>query len=333
MIRPTPRALWWMALGVPLSLVPAALAERLWPVWVACTALLLLALATDLVLAPPARALSLSVEAPAFVYVGDAPGRLLVRLALGGRDRACEARLELSPPLAEVPAQVVQLAQGRATLEFPLAVARRGPGQVGRLFLRWSGPLGLVLREHSVALDRTVLASPNLRGVREAAVRFFGSREQSGPSIERFKGDGSEFDALREFAPGNDRRAIDWKASARHRQLLVREFRAEKNRQVVLALDTGHLMSEPLEGIARLDHAINSALVLAWASLRTGDRVGLFGFDAEVRCWAPPRGAPRRSRGWSGSAPRWWRRPARRTSRSASPTSPPGCGAARWWCC
>jgi uncharacterized protein (DUF58 family) len=83
---------------------------------------------------------------------------------------------------------------------------------------------------------------------------------------------------------------MDWKSSARHRKLLVQNFRAERNHQVVLAVDTGHLMAEPLEGVPRLDHAINSALLLAYFGLRTGDRVGLYGFDAEVRSWTEPQG-------------------------------------------
>src|SRR5262249_29258585 len=110
----------------------------------------------------------------------------------------------------------------------------------------------------------------------------------SGLKVERYLGDGSEFDALREHVPGMDRRAIDWKASARHRALLGREFRAERNHQLVLAIDTGHLMAEPLGGMPKLDHAVNAALLLAYFGLRTGDRVGLFGFDSEVRAFAAP---------------------------------------------
>jgi uncharacterized protein (DUF58 family) len=106
-------------------------------------------------------------------------------------------------------------------------------------------------------------------------------------------GDGSEFDALRDYAPGLDRRTIDWKHSARHRRLVSKEFRAERNHQIVLAFDTGYLMREPLAGIPKLDHAINAGLVLAYASLKSGDRVGLFGFDAKPRRYAAPLGGPR----------------------------------------
>jgi uncharacterized protein (DUF58 family) len=113
---------------------------------------------------------------------------------------------------------------------------------------------------------------------------------RSGLKVERYIGDGSEFESLREYVPGLDHRAIDWKASARHLKLLSQEFRAERNHQVVLAIDSGQLMTEPLDGVPRLDHAINAGLLLGWFGLRTGDRVGLVGFDDRVRTWADPLG-------------------------------------------
>jgi uncharacterized protein (DUF58 family) len=111
-----------------------------------------------------------------------------------------------------------------------------------------------------------------------------------GAQVESYLGAGSEFDALREYVPGLDPRAISWKASARHRRLLVQEFRAERNHQVVLAFDTGHLMAEPLLGLPRLDHAVSAGLLLAHVSLRLGDRVGLMGFDAVPRAFTTPVG-------------------------------------------
>ncbi|MEM6930911.1 MAG: DUF58 domain-containing protein, partial [Myxococcota bacterium] len=112
---------------------------------------------------------------------------------------------------------------------------------------------------------------------------------QTGLKVERFAGDGSEFDALREFMTGMDRRTIDWKASARHTKLLAREFRAERNHQIVLAIDTGRLMAEPIAGLPRLDHAVHAALLLAWVSARHGDRTGMFAFADRPGAYAAPR--------------------------------------------
>src|SRR5262249_5388486 len=94
-----------------------------------------------------------------------------------------------------------------------------------------------------------------------------------------------------------DRRTVDWKASARHGKLLCRQYRAERNHQLVLAMDTGHLMSEPLDGVPRLDHAINCALRIAHVALRSRDLVGVFGVDSG------PRARPRPDAGLSAFAP------------------------------
>ncbi len=96
-------------------------------------------------------------------------------------------------------------------------------------------------------------------------------------------GDGSEFHALKEHQAGMDLRTVDWKQSARHGKLLAREFRTERNNPVILAVDAGRLMCEPLDGLPKVDRAINAALLLAYVGLKTGDRVGLFAFDDKVR--------------------------------------------------
>jgi uncharacterized protein (DUF58 family) len=89
-----------------------------------------------------------------------------------------------------------------------------------------------------------------------------------------------------------DRRTIDWKQSARHGTLLAKEFRAERNHPVILALDTGRLMCQPLAGLPRIDHALNAALLLAYVSLKAGDRAGLYGFDARPNISSGPLSGP-----------------------------------------
>jgi uncharacterized protein (DUF58 family) len=115
---------------------------------------------------------------------------------------------------------------------------------------------------------------PDVGSVRRAALRHFSSPQAFlGSKTERYVGDGSEFESLRQYVPGLDTRSIDWKASARHRKLVCRRFRAERNHQLVLAIDSGHLMTVPIEGTTRLDHAIHAALLLSYVALRSGDRV------------------------------------------------------------
>ena len=103
-------------------------------------------------------------------------------------------------------------------------------------------------------------------------------------------GEGSEFHQLRDFSRGMDPRGIDWKRSARHRSLLGKEMRAERNHSILLALDNGYLMREEIAGLPKIDHHITAMLSLAWAGVLTGDRVGLFAFDARPRAYQPPEG-------------------------------------------
>jgi uncharacterized protein (DUF58 family) len=290
-ISPTPRAIGLAAALFPLALLPALVHPRLLGLWLVAAAAVLAATGLDALLALPPRRLGVDVETPESLAVGE-PGAAVVTLRAAREVRGVELLVDLHRDLAPQPPRTVDLVAGTpARVEVPLVARRRGTPTVDEAWLRWTGPLGLARRRLRVPLARPVAVVPNLRPVRAAALRFFGSREiTSGVQVERFVGDGSEFDALVEYVPGLDPRAISWKASARHRRLLCQEFRAERNHQVVLALDTGHLMAEPLGPVPRLDHAVTSALLLAYVSLRLGDRVGLYGFDRAARAWAEPQG-------------------------------------------
>jgi uncharacterized protein (DUF58 family) len=105
----------------------------------------------------------------------------------------------------------------------------------------------------------------------------------------RRRGGGSAVTALREYAPGDDPRRVDWKASARRDALVVREYGAEQGQTVVLAVDAGRLMTQLVgPGRSRFDAALDAALVLADVAARAGDRVGLLVFDDRVRAWVAP---------------------------------------------
>jgi uncharacterized protein (DUF58 family) len=290
-IAPTPRAVAAAALGLPIALLPALIHPRLWGLWLVAAALTALAIGLDALLAVAPAQLGVELEVPGTLAVG-AAGTARLRLTAPRPIAAVELLLDLHADFE--PAPLLRAAVppgGAAAVELPLRARRRGRPTVDALWCRWTGPLGLVARSKRTFVGRAVPVVPDVRPVRAAAFQYFGNRElAAGVQVERFVGDGSEFDALVEYVPGRDPRAISWKASARHRELLCQEFRAERNHQVVLALDTGHLMAEPLEGVPRLDHAVSSALLLGYVSLRMGDRVGLYGFDRAARLWTAPAG-------------------------------------------
>lgn len=291
MISPTPRAIVLGAALFPIALLPALVHPRLFGLWIVAAAGVALALGLDAILAVPPDRLALELEAPKTLAVGEEGAAQAVLRSTRGI-RSVELHVDCHADFAPPPLVAVRVPAGvPATARIRLVARRRGKLSLDEAWLRWSGPLGLARRRKHVKLGRPVAVVPDLHPVRAAALRFFGSREiQAGVQVERFVGDGSEFDALVEYVPGLDHRAINWRASARHRKLLCQDFRAERNHQVVVAIDTGHLMSEPLAGLPRLDHAVTSALLLSWVSLKLGDRVGLFGFDRAARAWAEPQG-------------------------------------------
>ncbi len=295
-MRPTLRAVLIATAGVLPALLPAILESRLFVLWIGYAAATVLAIGLDLLATPRPEQLPIEVELPDVFFIGD-EGEAVVRVKNLGLRRPVDLEAVFDtggvlPPIGTVTGRVP--GQMEIRLSFTLTPERRGTAKVDALWVRWYGPLGLMRRTVKIRLDREIPVVPNVRAVRAAALRLFRSREfLHGLKPERYSGDGSEFDSLREFMPGLDHRAIDWKASARHVKLIAREYRSERNHQVVIAFDTGHLMSERLGSMPRLDHGINAGLLLAWAALKTGDRVGLFAFDEGVRFFSEPKGGMR----------------------------------------
>lgn len=278
-MRPTPRCLWWFGSGLPLAALPTILSwPDGWIVWVGWLLAVAGALAVELARLPAVRSVQLRIQVPELVHFGDV--ETIVLTAESPQAAVVEAEVELRGEAAPLPSVRLPLAPGvPARVELPLQPARRGELSLVAWHARWTGPLRLLWCEVRTPLELSIPVVVNVRAVRARTARMVENREFStGLKVERFVGDGSDFDSLREFVVGMDRRAIDWKATARHREVLCREYRAERDHPVMLCIDSGRLMGEPLQGMPRLDHAILAALQLAYVCLRTGDRVGLFPF-------------------------------------------------------
>jgi uncharacterized protein (DUF58 family) len=290
MIRPTRRGVLLFAVGIPLALLIVIANPAFWVFSFDYGAIALVAIATDALLAFPNRLLKITIDAPSHLYIGD-QGNLTAVIA-SARHRGVTRFEFLSEQRGDLdPGAIVicDVASGNETrVALPVKPRRRGKLWIDGVWVRWRGPLGLAVFTRRVAVDRTIDVVPNVRGVQNGALQFLAQEAIFGVKVQRQRGEGAEFDALREYAPGLDSRFIDWKHTARHRKLLCKEFKTERNHQVVLSFDTGYLMSEPLDGIPRLDHAINAGLVLAWVSLQGGDLVGTYGFDAAVRQYSQP---------------------------------------------
>jgi len=285
MIYPTRFAVLLMAFGAPVCAVLASLRSELWGVglvWIAAAMGLIL---LDAVMCASGRRLNVHLTVPAGLYMGHA-GEIRVDAGFSGRGapRAIDIAVGTNDKLRLEPEQGSARISGEgAALVFGAHPVRRGAGVVTDIWLRWRGPLGMVWRQMRSRPDRKLPITPNIAAVRDEAIRLFSRQAAFGIKIQREAGEGAEFHALRDFQPGMDIRTVDWKQSARHAQLLAKEHRTERNHHIVFAIDCGRTMSEPLAGLPRLDRALNAALLLAFVSLKLGDRVGIFGFDSRVR--------------------------------------------------
>jgi uncharacterized protein (DUF58 family) len=280
---PTRAAVLTAAAGVPLALVVAVAVPGRWYAALAWPVAVLLAALIDGVTSRAQAAIRLELPATAPVG-GTIAGRLSVALT-GYRPGSVE--IALAPDaLLDMPDDGrlwLALDAGKGAGSIAIDARRRGTARVDRLWLRWRGRLGLMWHQRSVASDATVAILPDIRAVQERGAEIFKRHALPGLLAQVDRGDGADFEALVEYRSGMDRRAIDWKQSARHLKLHAKEFRIERNSQIVFAIDAGRQMSEPVAGLPRIDRAVSAMLLSAWVALKLGDRVAIDAFDARPR--------------------------------------------------
>src|SRR5205085_9342535 len=152
-------------------------------------------------------------------------------------------------------AGTMRAGEGSGTVK--LTAERRGTARLATIWLRWRGPLGLVWKQGARALDQYVLIVPDIRPVRDKGIQMANREALYGQKAQLQIGEGAEFEALAAYRQGMDRRAIDWKQSARHASLIAKEYRTERNNNILMALDAGRVMSEPFAGQPRIDRAVS----------------------------------------------------------------------------
>ncbi len=229
-------------------------------------------------------------RAPPRVALGESA---LVELSLAGGVRGMAVRMtdDLSPGLERTQGDVVAatLHGAPARVAYEVRAVGRGTAHLGPLHLRARGPLGLVWWQARLPRTDAIRVVPGVLELRR--LRLHGIRDRlrrAGLRRTRQRGEGRTFESLRDYVPGDDPRTLDWKATARHGELLVRQYEAERSQNVVLAIDAGRLMSEAIGGATRLDHALSAALLLADVAAAHGDRVGMFAFADTVQRFLPP---------------------------------------------
>jgi uncharacterized protein (DUF58 family) len=283
LIYPSSRAVWAAAAGaIPAFLVALAL-PSVWYLGLLWICVVLSFLAVDAAAGRGRASLSASVQAPPQVGVG---GQFTVHVTtrFAGR-RTLEARVGHDARVAPVESAGGQLVPtaGGGSLDLRFQALRRGVARLDRLWVRWRGPFGLVWNQVALPMESKVAVLPDVSRARDEAITLLQRAALPDGHAQRRAGQGREFEALKDYQPGMGRRMIDWKRSARHGKLLAREFRIEENNNIVLAIDSGRLMCEPVDGVPKVDRAVTAALLTAFIALKGGDLVSLFGFDAKPR--------------------------------------------------
>lgn len=290
-MRPSPRlltvALALAALTIAIVLSQPDAGGLVLLVW---AALALVGLG-DLLTSTPGKTLEVVVAAPKTGHTG-AEARLVVQISArkGALPPGLEARLDLDAALGtgDLPPPQRSADNTRAATGADLALSRRGVFAVRSVALKWPSKLGLFEIIGTWPLHHALTVVPDISSVLSGQINTRMLPLMEGQKDMQLRGEGSEFHQLRDFAAGMDPRSIDWKRSARVRALVARESRAERNHQIILCLDSGHLMTERIGGLSKLDRAINAALAMAWAGGLGGDQVGLYSFDSQPRVFVPP---------------------------------------------
>ena len=288
-----PSALFLKLVGVgalALLLVPALPEAGLGVL--AYDVLLVLLLFWDAGTAPSPKDIKVERSLPRKLSLGEAnPGELRLSNFTGRRLRGVirqNAPVGLSLDSGLEPVSIAPYAD--STVEFKLFARRRGFFDLGPVYLRLRGMLGLAARDFSFIDDsRYVKVYPNLlRMGRYDLMTRRSHLAQVGFRQVRKVGAGMEFEKLREYLPDDDYRSINWKATAKQRRPITQEYQVERSQNIFICLDTSRYMAYHAGELTKLDHAINASLMLAHVAKRFDDNVGLMVFSDRVRLYHPP---------------------------------------------
>lgn len=276
-----------VALGsVPLIALDSPLALLGWLVLVALLALL------DLIIAGSARAVQISRILPDRVRLGETVrSEILIRNT--GRRTIRGLVRDAWQPSAGASAtrgRIIIPPGERRSSSITLTPFRRGERRSAHVTVRSFGPLRLAARQATIVVPGAIRVLPPFNSRRHLPSRLARLRELDGRTSVLIRGQGTEFDSLREYVRGDDVRSIDWRATARRTDpvqggpsLVVRTWRPERDRRVVIIVDSGRTSAARIDNEPRIDTAFESALLLAALATRAGDHVDFAVFDRRVR--------------------------------------------------
>lgn len=257
------------------------------PIWLGGVVVLTV---LDLLLAGSPRRLELSRDLPGRVRLGETVQSTLYLANRGRRRVRGIVRDGWQPSAVASPsrARIDVPAGERRSVVTSLTPFRRGERRAAHVTVRSFGPLRLAARQASIALPGAITVLPPFNSRKHLPSRLARLRELDGATSVMVRGQGTEFDSLRDYVRGDDVRSIDWRATARRTTasgpgLVVRTWRPERDRRVVIVVDSGRTSAARIDNEPRIDTAFESALLLAALASSAGDRVDLLIFDRRIR--------------------------------------------------
>lgn len=278
-----------LAVGV-LLLTPNGSTDG-WLLLVAANAMLLTIAVIDALLAAPPSSLQIRREHASVIVLGRS-SELIWHVHNTSRRRMRLSVADDLPDTLGVPNRrfSVSIAAGAmARARSRMEPTRRGRFDLSTATIRVRGPLGLASRQARVSVVSKLRVHPPFRSQKEAELKIRQARLLTvGLRSTRGLGGGTEFEQLREYTTDDEFRSVDWAATARAGKTIVRTYRPERNQTIVVMLDAGRLMAGRVDGVPRIEHAMDAVMMLGAVATSLGDKVGLMVFDAAVQSTVAP---------------------------------------------
>jgi uncharacterized protein (DUF58 family) len=209
------------------------------------------------------------------------------------RDIALIVKDEYPPQMKLTGAREAHLnieAQTSAALVYGLTPPKRGRFEFGLIAVRYLSRWQLAWRQDRIGQPVAVKVYPNMRRAREAELKALGARSfVAARRKSQWRGEGRDFESLRDYVRGDEMRHISWTATARRGKLVTRQYQMERDQTILIALDAGRLMTARIENETKLDSAVHAALALMSAAARAGDNAGLLVFGRRIKAYLPPK--------------------------------------------
>lgn len=267
--------------------------SRVGPLMLFCDGLLLLAAWWDYLHSAEMTRLRVQRSLPGRLMIGIG-NEIAIRIANHtSRGLSIAVKDEFPPELELKGKRTMRLEvgpRGESTVAYTLFAGARGDYQFGDIVLRWPGKWGLAVRQTKVPASTVVKVYPNILEARRHELLARRNHQSiSGLRRTRVRGQGKEFESLRDYVPGDELRLVSWKSTARRGRLMTKQYQIERNQNVIIMIDAGRLMTSRIGALSKLDHAITAALSIAYLATHGGDNLGLLVFARQVLTYLPPR--------------------------------------------